>query len=498
MCTSIASKWQNKYRKKQRLFIIAFALVAVTSAASISNEYLAPVADNNLPNQEYLPPTEEEQSKLADDGYRYKVVRKLRLRHRRDVSELPANDYLPPTEEAQDAPVAVETPVEDTVKAEDGYRYKVVRRLKYRHRRDVNELPANDYLPPTEEAQDAPLVEEAPVEDTVKGVDGYRYKVVRRLKYRHRRDVNELPANDYLPPTEGAQDAPIAIEAPVEDTFKADDGYRYKVVRRLRYRHRRDVNELPANDYLPPTEESQDVPVVDEAPVEDTVKAADGYRYKVVRRLKYRHRRDVNELPANDYLPPTEEAQEAPVAVEAPVEDTIKADDGYRYKVVRRLKYRHRRDVNELPANDYLPPTEESQDAPVVDEAPVEDTVKAADGYRYKVVRRLKYRHRRDVNELPANDYLPPTEESQDAPVVDEAPVEDTVKAADGYRYKVVRRLKYRHRRDVNELPANDYLPPTIEAQDQEVAVQNPEETAVLAKDGYRYKTLRRLKYRRH
>ncbi|KNC21127.1 hypothetical protein FF38_10315 [Lucilia cuprina] len=333
-----------------RVFVVLFAVVAAASAASIAVEYLPPVADNSLPSQEYIPPVEtiEEAATFADDGYRYKTVRKLKLRSRRDVSELPSSEYLPPAVEAQPEVavepvpevISVEAPEEKTELAEDGYRYKTVRRLKYRKRRDVNELPANEYLPPTEAAQEEavvaePVEEAVPEEKTELAEDGYRYKTVRRLKYRHRRDVNELPSSQYLPPTEVVQEEvpvnePVVEEVavvesvPEEKTELAEDGYRYKTVRRLKYRKRRDVNELPASQYLPPTE--------------------------TVRRLKYRHRRDVNELPANEYLPPTEVAQEIvaePVveevtAVEAAPEDkTELAEDGYRYKTVRRLKYRY-------------------------------------------------------------------------------------------------------------------------------------------------------------
>ncbi|XP_053956171.1 uncharacterized protein LOC128861821 [Anastrepha ludens] len=526
---------------------------------------------DELPQNEYLPPNEvaqeaevaeaaesvvteaaeptaEEQTELAGDGYRYKVVRRLKYRKRRDVDELPQNEYLPPNEEAQETAVAVaDEPAaeEQTVLADDGYRYKVVRRLKYRKRRDVDELPQNEYLPPNEEAHEAEVteaaetaVESAAEEQTLLADDGYRYKVVRRLKYRKRRDVNELPQNEYLPPTEEAQETPVAVAdepAAEEQTELADDGYRYKVVRRLKYRKRRDVNELPQNEYLPPTEEAQEAEVAEAAEAatesaaeEQTELADDGYRYKVVRRLKYRKRRDVNELPQNEYLPPTEEAQEAAVAEAAEAatesaaeEQTELADDGYRYKVVRRLKYRKRRDVNELPQNEYLPPTEEAQEAEVAEAAEAatesaaeEQTELADDGYRYKVVRRLKYRKRRDVNELPQNEYLPPNEEAQEAEVAEAAEAveaatesaaeEQTELADDGYRYKVVRRLKYRKRRDINELPQNEYLPPTEEAQEAEVAEaaetatkSAAEEQTELADDGYRYKVVRRLKYRK-
>ncbi|KRK01215.1 fibrous sheath CABYR-binding protein [Drosophila yakuba] len=527
-----------------KLFL-ACIFIAAATAAVIPVEQARHRRDVSEIVNEYIPPAEEVGAELAqdpaalgDDGYRYKTVRRLKLRHRRDVSEI-ANEYLPPTEDAATEAPIEEAPVEEAsqdsaVLAADGYQYKTVRRLKLRHRRDVSEI-ANEYLPPTEEVvADAPVEEvpdeEASQDSAVLAADGYQYKTVRRLKLRHRRDVSEI-ANEYLPPTEEVvADAPVeeapVEEAPVEEASQdsavlAADGYQYKTVRRLKYRQRRDVSEI-ANEYLPPTEEVVADAPVEEAPVEEAsqdsaVLAADGYQYKTVRRLKLRHRRDVSEI-ANEYLPPTEDAAtEAPIE-EAPVEEAsqdsaVLAADGYQYKTVRRLKYRQRRDVSEI-ANEYLPPTEEVvADAPVeeapVEEAPVEEAsqdsaVLAADGYQYKTVRRLKYRQRRDVSEI-ANEYLPPTEEVvADAPVeevpVEEASQDSAVLAADGYQYKTVRRLKLRHRRDVSEI-ANEYLPPTEEvvadAPVEEVPVEEAsQDSAVLAADGYQYKTVRRLKYR--
>ncbi|KAH8342440.1 hypothetical protein KR059_007854, partial [Drosophila kikkawai] len=522
-----------------KLFI-ACIFIAAATAAVLPVEQARHRRDVSEIVNEYIPPAEEvgaaaplgelaqDSAPVGEDGYRYKTVRRLKLRHRRDVSEI-ANEYLPPTEEVvADAPIE-EAPVEEAfqdsaVLAADGYQYKTVRRLKYRQRRDVSEI-ANEYLPPSEEVATEAPVEEAPVEEAsqdsaVLAADGYQYKTVRRLKYRQRRDVSEI-ANEYLPPTEEVvADAPVE-EAPVEEASQdsavlAADGYQYKTVRRLKYRQRRDVSEI-ANEYLPPSEEIATEAPVEDAPVEEAsqdsaVLAADGYQYKTVRRLKYRQRRDVSEI-ANEYLPPTEEVvADAPVE-EAPVEEAsqdsaVLAADGYQYKTVRRLKYRQRRDVSEI-ANEYLPPSEEVATEAPVEDAPVEEAsqdsaVLAADGYQYKTVRRLKYRQRRDVSEI-ANEYLPPTEEVvADAPV-EEAPVEEAsqnsaVLAADGYQYKTVRRLKYRQRRDVSEI-ANEYLPPTEEvvadAPVEEAPVEEAsQDSAVLAADGYQYKTVRRLKYR--
>ncbi|XP_013106185.2 uncharacterized protein LOC106086177, partial [Stomoxys calcitrans] len=648
-----------------RFFVFAFAAIAAASAASISSEYLTPVEDNSLLTKEYIPPDfSAEPAPLSDDGYRYKVVRKLRLRNRRDVSELPTGEYLPPAQAAPSAEeaVVVEAPAatEDSVMVEaplvaasqdsavlasDGYRYKTVRRIRYRRRRDVSELVNNQYLPPVAATQQEEVAVEAVPEQTVvvEGVapvefasqdstvlanDGYRYKTVRRIRYRHRRDVNELVNNEYLPPAAATQQEEVVVEAAPEQTavveevapveiaaqdsaVLASDGYRYKTVRRIRYRRRRDVNELLNIEYLPPVATSQQQDVVAEAAPEQTavveevesvapaqvashesesaVLADDGYRYKTVRRIRYRRRRDVNELVNNEYLPPVAASQQQEVVVEAVPEQNnvieevanvevpaeaasqesfVLAADGYRYKTVRRIRYRHRRDVNELVNNEYLPPAAATQQEEVVVEAAPEQTVVveeaapveaasqessalASDGYRYKTVRRIRYRHRRDVNELVNNEYLPPAAATQQQEVVvdaspeqasfvvetvpeqdvlvSEAPIQvasqdSAVLANDGYRYKTVRRIRYRHRRDVNELVNNEYLPPVAASQQQEVTVEAvPEQTtvveeadpeqyavaveapvealasqdsAVLASDGYRYKTVRRIRYR--
>ncbi|XP_037939962.1 uncharacterized protein LOC119672872 [Teleopsis dalmanni] len=167
-----------------KLFVVAclVAFVAFTAAETAVNDAAIDVAAE--PSREYLAPVEDN-ADLAKDGYRYKTVRRLKYRHRRDVSQ----EYLPPLETPSQEylpPVEPETKV-----AEDGYRYKTVRRLKFRrHRREADasevaaaEAPANEYLPPAE----APA-EEAPVEQKSAelGADGYRYKTVRRIRYRYR------------------------------------------------------------------------------------------------------------------------------------------------------------------------------------------------------------------------------------------------------------------------------------------------------------------------
>ncbi|KAH8395682.1 hypothetical protein KR222_007647 [Zaprionus bogoriensis] len=514
-----------------KLFLIAFAVIAAVAADVShlpSNEYLPPVQPQEeiqtiaLPSNEYLAPQEVavEQGTLAADGYRYKTQRRVVLRrHRRDVSHLsseylppvqsaaPSNEYLPPVQAsapiqvAAPAPIEIAAPIEEAVPAhelaDDGYRYKTHRRVVLRrHRRDVSHLPSNEYLPPGQEsvvpsnqylAPVANVVEEiAPVEQGVLADDGYRYKTQRRVVLRrHRRDVSHLPANEYLPPVQAAAPsneylppvqasapiqvaapAPIEIAAPIEEPVPAhelaDDGYRYKTHRRVVLRrHRRDVSHLPSNEYLPPVQPQEEIQTI--------------------------------ALPSNEYLAPA-------------VEQGSLADDGYRYKTQRRVVLRrHRRDVSHLsseylppvqsaaPSNEYLPPVQASAPiqvaapAPIEIAAPIEEPVPAHeladDGYRYKTHRRVVLRrHRRDVSHLPANEYLPP------APVA--------------------------------AAPVNEYLPPVQAPAPIQIAAPAPIQVAApvevsapveysvpaveaapaheLAADGYRYKTQRRVVYRRH
>uniref|UniRef100_A0A1B0ATU8 Uncharacterized protein n=1 Tax=Glossina palpalis gambiensis TaxID=67801 RepID=A0A1B0ATU8_9MUSC len=313
------------------------------------NQYLPPLQEQSFEvSNQYSAPQVEDSGFLANDGYRYKTVRRLRSRKRRDVSEL--NQYLPPTQE-QSFEVSnqyLAPQIEESgFLGDDGYHYKTIRRLRSRKRRDVSEL--NQYLPPAQEQSFevsnqylAPQIEDS----GFLGNDGYHYKTVRRLRSRKRRDVSEL--NQYLPP---AQEQSFEVSnqylAPQieESAFLGDDGYHYKTIRRLRSRKRRDVSEL--NQYLPPAQE-QSFEVSNQylAPqVEDSgFLADDGYRYKTVRRLRLRKRRDVSEL--NQYLPPSYESTYNGLSNEylAPIESesTTLADDGYRYKTVKRFKVRRR------------------------------------------------------------------------------------------------------------------------------------------------------------
>ncbi|XP_036346498.1 uncharacterized protein LOC118755787, partial [Rhagoletis pomonella] len=205
---------------------LCFAFLAIAQ--------LLPAEETNA-SPEYLPPVDDNSTPLAEDGYRYKAVKRLKYRHRRDVA---SDEYLSPV--AVGPPGEYLPPEDVTLVADDGYRYKTVRRLKFqaRHRRDVSELnsfPSAENLPTID-------VEFAPEFKNILGDNGCLYRTVRRLKFRrHRRDakpveepaVVDIPSDKYLPPSNDATEEPE-----VKTAVLSQDGYRYKTVRRFRYRHR--------------------------------------------------------------------------------------------------------------------------------------------------------------------------------------------------------------------------------------------------------------------
>lgn len=107
-----------------------------------SAEYLPPL-DDASPSSHLELQSLSDSSSLADDGYRYKTVKRLRFRQRRAVSELPLNEYLPPPRfhtAVADIPVLPDISAsqqleqESVVLADDGYHYKTLKRIRYRHR----------------------------------------------------------------------------------------------------------------------------------------------------------------------------------------------------------------------------------------------------------------------------------------------------------------------------------------------------------------------------
>ncbi|EDV95787.1 GH15897 [Drosophila grimshawi] len=216
------------------------------------------------------------------------------LRLRRDVSELLSMDasvpleYVPP---AMDSLLPVDGEVEEpsAVRGEQGYEYRTVRRLKLRHRnrRDVSHLPATQYLPPPSNKYlppgaegapaTAPAAAPAPIDDTEEVVAAALPKVAR----------------DYLPPvsTEAAPqletEAPVVVEeeeqpqADVPTAELRDDGYHYK-------QPMEDMQlqlKQAAPEYLPPLGDE----VVVDGPVdgESAVLNSDGYQYRAIRRFRF-------------------------------------------------------------------------------------------------------------------------------------------------------------------------------------------------------------------
>ncbi|XP_017043020.1 fibrous sheath CABYR-binding protein [Drosophila ficusphila] len=182
---------------------------------------------------------EAEGTVLGDQGYEYRTVRRLKLRHRnrRDVSHLqparqylpPSKSYLPPAQEAPAAPAAISAPADDTEEVVSAAEPKVSR----------------EYLPPTEAA---PLAEEttevaapAPEEPvdvrvvdvpTVSGQllqDGYHYQQPAAVPA----ELKEA-APEYLPPNE---EEVVVVEGPAggESAVLTSDGYQYRAIRRFRF-----------------------------------------------------------------------------------------------------------------------------------------------------------------------------------------------------------------------------------------------------------------------
>ncbi|XP_075162346.1 uncharacterized protein LOC142235010 isoform X1 [Haematobia irritans] len=309
-------------------------------------------------------------------------------------------------------------------------------------------------------------------------------------------DVSHL-SSKYLPPHEGHASAPVETYAAPAPSYSAPVET---------YSAPAPAASAPAVSYSAPAETyAAAAPAVSYAAPDagasysaeasapaHSYSDAEGYRYKTNRRVVYRrHRRGA---PSSEYLPPVEGAASAPSSEYLPPAASAPAPS------------------YAAPAPSYSAPAA-SESYEVAASAPAHD-FSAADGYRYKTNRRVVYRrHRRDVSteylppvqgaaSAPSSEYLPPAASapapsyaapapaysapapsySAPAPAASEsyevaasAPAHD-FSAADGYRYKTNRRVVYRrHRRDVNteylppvqgaaSAPSSEYLPPAASA----------------------------------
>ncbi|KAH8378749.1 hypothetical protein KR009_001215, partial [Drosophila setifemur] len=214
---------------------------SITEAALLSAEPEAPAPATLNAEAEPEPEAEVEAegsgTVLGDDGYEYRTVRRLKLRHRnrRDVSHLqPARQYLPPSmaylPPAPEAPAAA-PPADDTEEVISAAEPKVNREY----------LPPTEAAPPAEETTElaAAAPEDEPQADirvvdvpTVSGQllqDGYHYQQPAEMPAELREAVRE-----YLPPVGGEE---VIVEGPAggESAVLSSDGYQYRAVRRYRF-----------------------------------------------------------------------------------------------------------------------------------------------------------------------------------------------------------------------------------------------------------------------
>ncbi|XP_016999743.2 fibrous sheath CABYR-binding protein [Drosophila takahashii] len=194
----------------------------------------------------------------------------------------------PVEDEIQAEPAALEADPEGTVLGDEGYEYRTVRRLKLRHRnrRDVSHLqPARQYLPPSKSylppSQETPAAAPPASDDTEEVVSAAAAEP----------KVNR----EYLPPTEAA---PVAeettevaapeepadvrvVDVPTVSGQLLQDGYHYQ-----------QPAEMPAElreaapEYLPPVG-GEEVIVEGPAGGESAVLASDGYQYRAIRRYRF-------------------------------------------------------------------------------------------------------------------------------------------------------------------------------------------------------------------
>ncbi|XP_026847392.1 uncharacterized protein LOC6599769 [Drosophila persimilis] len=227
----------------------------------------------------------------------------LESRLRRDVSELvdPAGaapvEYLPPgiTEAAllEDV-VEAEADPQGTVLGGEGYEYRTVRRLKLRHRnrRDVSHLqvaparqylpPSQAYLPPAPAAPAAPVA--APIDDTEEVVSAAEPKLALAREYLPPVEVSTeaAPQEETTPLPEEPEADVRVVDVPTNGAGQLlDDGYHYQQPAEMPAELRE-----AAREYLPPLE---DEAVVVEGPADgqSAVLTNDGYQYRAVRRYRF-------------------------------------------------------------------------------------------------------------------------------------------------------------------------------------------------------------------
>ncbi|KAH8408370.1 hypothetical protein KR215_004035, partial [Drosophila sulfurigaster] len=226
-------------------------------------------------------------------------------RLRRDVSELvdaSAVDFVPPVTEylpAADVVDATEQP--SAVLGDEGYEYRTVRRLKLRHRnrRDVSHLstrylppPSKNYLPPAAAALPTPA---APADDTEEVVSAVEPKVAREYLPPAAEEVSteaapvvaetEAPAVEEQPEPEPEPEPEADVRVVDVPTAELrDDGYHYKQPEEMPVELKEAAPAAP-QEYLPPL--GDDVVAEGPADGESAVFTKDGYQYRAIRRYRF-------------------------------------------------------------------------------------------------------------------------------------------------------------------------------------------------------------------
>ncbi|XP_016965096.1 fibrous sheath CABYR-binding protein [Drosophila biarmipes] len=206
---------------------------AITEAALLNAE----PAEAELQAEPAALEADPEGTVLGDEGYEYRTVRRLKLRHRnrRDVSHLqparqylpPSKSYLPPAQEAPAAPAAA-PPADDTEEVVSAAEPKVNREY----------LPPTEAAPVAEETTEAAAAPEEPADirvvdvPTVSGQllqDGYHYQQPAEAPAQ----LKEAAA-EYLPPVGGEE---VIVEGPAggESAVLTSNGYQYRAIRRYRF-----------------------------------------------------------------------------------------------------------------------------------------------------------------------------------------------------------------------------------------------------------------------
>ncbi|XP_034656959.1 uncharacterized protein LOC117894167, partial [Drosophila subobscura] len=230
-------------------------LVDPAAAAAAPVEYLPPgITESALLEEEPLPveveaEAEPEGTVLGGEGYEYRTVRRLKLRHRnrRDVSHLgqaPARRYLPPSQAylppASD-PAAPIDDTEDTEEVVSAVEPKLARQYLPPVEASTEAAPQEETTPLPEEQPEQPEQPEAEADVRVVDVptdggagqllqDGYHYQQPAEMPA----ELREA-AREYLPPVE--DEAVVVVEGPADgqSAVLANDGYQYRAVRRYRF-----------------------------------------------------------------------------------------------------------------------------------------------------------------------------------------------------------------------------------------------------------------------